>query len=133
MEIRPIKSITSSAPILAAAGSEGQKFARTAEIAHLAVSRRQGAVSHEETPRDALKKAEQDKEVIGNAAESLNKLMGLIDKKIEFAVHDKTQRIMIKVLNSESGDVLSEFPSEKILDFYASLVEAIGIAVDERI
>jgi len=133
MEIRPIRSLSSSAPILATAGSEGQKHARTAEIAHLVVTRRQGSASHQEAPREALKKAAQNKEAMESAAENLNKLMGLIDRKIEFSIHEQTQRVMVKVLQSDSGDVISEFPSEKLLDLYATLVEAIGIAVDEKI
>ena len=132
MQITPAKSVTPVTSAMATA-SEGHKIGKNAEIPHLIVARRPGPGAFEDTPRDVLNKAGQDRQAIENAAENLNRLMGLIDKKLEFAVHDKTQRIMIQVIHSDSGQILSEFPSERMLDLYASLVEAIGIAVDEKI
>ena len=132
MEIRPVRSITSSTAINPIA-SEGHKIEKNARLAHLTVQRRQEASSHEHKRQEVLEKDKRNKDSVDDAAKNLNKLMGLIDKEIKFAVHEDTKRIMVKVINSDSGAVLSEFPSEKMLDLYASLVEAIGIVVDEKI
>lgn len=132
MQISPIRNTTSSSPVLAT-NSEGHRLEKDAELTQLIVTRRDAASNDPGTPREAMNKGNWDQEAISNAAAELNKLMGLIDKKLEFAVHDKTRRVMVQVINSTSGDILSEFPSEKMLDLHASLVEAIGIAVDERI
>jgi flagellar protein FlaG len=126
---RPVNSVTAIATV----ASERNNVEKNADLAHLTLRRRQGAPAHEDTPQDALKKAERDKEALNTAAENLNKLMGFIDKDIQFAVHEDTQRMMVKVVRADSGDVLSEFPSEKMLDLLASLVQTIGVAVDEKI
>lgn len=51
---------------------------------------------------------------------------------LEFTVHEKTRMIAVKVLDSESGEVLREIPPEKSLDFIAKLWEMAGILIDER-
>lgn len=51
---------------------------------------------------------------------------------LEFAVHGKTKEIMVKVMNTDTGQVIREIPPEKTLDFVAKLWEMAGILVDER-
>lgn len=54
-------------------------------------------------------------------------------KSLEISMHEKTHAIMIKVLNKETGDVIREVPSEKILDVVAKMMEFSGILVDKRV
>nr|WP_241675104.1 flagellar protein FlaG [Paenibacillus luteus] len=51
---------------------------------------------------------------------------------LEFSVHEKTKMIAVKVLDSESGEVIREIPPEKTLDFVAKLWEMAGILIDEK-
>lgn len=51
---------------------------------------------------------------------------------LEFTVHEKTKMIAVKVLDSESGEVIREIPPEKTLDFVAKLWEMAGILIDEK-
>ncbi|NIK79338.1 flagellar protein FlaG [Paenibacillus castaneae] len=51
---------------------------------------------------------------------------------LEFTVHDKTKLISVKVLDSDSGEVIREIPPEKTLDFVAKLWEMAGILIDEK-
>jgi len=51
---------------------------------------------------------------------------------LEFAVHEKTKQIMVKVLDQETGEVIREIPPEKTLDFVAKLWEMAGLFVDVR-
>ncbi|MEJ8305970.1 flagellar protein FlaG [Saccharibacillus sacchari] len=54
-------------------------------------------------------------------------------KSLEISVHQQTHAIMIKVLNKETGDVIREVPSEKILDVVAKMMEFSGILIDEKV
>ncbi|WP_172257170.1 flagellar protein FlaG [Saccharibacillus deserti] len=54
-------------------------------------------------------------------------------KSLEISIHEKTHAIMIKVLNKETGDLIREVPSEKILDVVAKMMEFSGILVDKRV
>lgn len=54
-------------------------------------------------------------------------------KTLEISVHDATHTIMIKVKNQETGDVIREIPSEKILDVLSSMMEHAGIVIDKKV
>lgn len=73
------------------------------------------------------------------APEHLKKMIAEMNKKINnsneeavFGVHEETNRIMIKILDKDTKEVIKEFPPEKTLDMIARLWEMAGILVDER-
>ena len=69
---------------------------------------------------DALKKAVED----------INKNAG--NSEAQFAVHEETNRIMIKIVDKSTKEVIKEFPPEKTLDLIAKAWELAGLTVDER-
>lgn len=91
------------------------------------------------TNTDKLKQAELrgenytvSEEQIVKAVERAIKAMQGKATNLEFTVHEKTKMIAVKVLNSESGEVIREIPPEKSLDFLAKLWEMAGILIDEK-
>lgn len=77
------------------------------------------------------KKQISDKSVI-DAIEKANKIMINHNTRAEFSVHEKTKDIMIKIIDTDSNQVLREYPPKKILDLVARLWELAGLFVDER-
>lgn len=82
---------------------------------------------------------EMDAQVPG-MPDSLKKMIADMNKKIRntnaeavFGVHVKTNRIMIKILDKDTKEILKEFPPEKTLDMIASIWEMAGILVDEKL
>ncbi|RAV17444.1 flagellar biosynthesis protein FlaG [Paenibacillus contaminans] len=71
-------------------------------------------------------------EQLVRAIERAVKAMQGASTQLQFSVHEKTKQIMVKVLNSDTGQVIREIPPEKNLDFVAKLWEMAGILVDER-
>lgn len=72
--------------------------------------------------------------------EHLKKMIVEMNRKISnsneeavFGVHEKTNRIMIKILDKDTKEVIKEFPPEKTLDMIASIWEMAGILVDEKL
>lgn len=51
----------------------------------------------------------------------------------KFGVHDKTNRIIIKLVDRETQEVIKEIPPEKTLDLLAKRMELAGVMVDERL
>lgn len=51
---------------------------------------------------------------------------------IEFSYNDEVNRYSIKVLDSESQEVVKEIPSEKSLEMFARMLEVEGLLVDEK-
>lgn len=74
----------------------------------------------------------QEKAII-KAIEEANKKFNSMDKGLEFSIHEKTKQIMIKVIDKSNDEVIREIPPEKILDMVATMCEAAGLMLDEKI
>jgi len=61
-----------------------------------------------------------------------NKALVAAQRELEFSVHEKTKDIIVRVINTETKEVIREIPPEKILDLVASILEMAGLLVDER-
>ena len=73
------------------------------------------------------------------ASEPLKKAIAEMNRKINsneeavFGVHEDTNRIMIKIVNKDTKEIVKEFPPEKTLDMIAKVWEIAGILVDEKL
>ncbi|HHV95999.1 MAG TPA: flagellar protein FlaG [Clostridiaceae bacterium] len=70
--------------------------------------------------------------VVLEAIERANKAISLANRRLEYSIHEKTNEIIVKVINTETEEVIREIPPEKMLDMVACIWEMIGIIVDER-
>lgn len=57
----------------------------------------------------------------------------LTHTRLEFKVHDETKRIMVKVYDKTSAELISEIPPEKFLDLIAELWIQAGLIVDKKV
>lgn len=69
-------------------------------------------------------------EQIKQAVEKLNKSMS--NSEAVFGIHEKTNRVTIKIVDKETKKVIKELPPEKTLDMIAKVWEMAGILVDEK-
>lgn len=69
-------------------------------------------------------------EQICKAVEQLNKKMS--HSEAVFGIHEKTNRVTIKIVDRDTKEVIRELPPEKTLDMIAKVWELAGILVDER-
>jgi len=81
--------------------------------------------THNQTP------GEPEQSVL-KAIEKANKVTLNHNTRAEFSVHEATKDIMVKIVDSDTGEVIREFPPKKILDLLAKLWDLAGIVVDER-
>lgn len=73
----------------------------------------------------------QEKLIIDAIEKANKKVMGP-NKEFEFAIHESTKQIMVKVLDSETKEIIREIPPEKVLDAVAQMCELAGLFVDEK-
>lgn len=71
------------------------------------------------------------------ATEQLKKAISELNKKsentqVQFGVHEKTNRITLKIVDKDTKDTIKEFPAEKTLDMIAKAWELAGLLVDEK-
>lgn len=69
-------------------------------------------------------------ESIRKAVENINK--NLSDSEAVFGIHDKTNRVTIKIIDKKTKEVIKELPPEKTLDMIAKAWELAGLLVDEK-
>jgi flagellar protein FlaG len=70
--------------------------------------------------------------VIVDAIEKANKAISGGNRRFEFSIHSKTKEIVVKVIDSDTNELIREIPNEKILDMVAKMWDMAGINVDER-
>ncbi|NLM76132.1 MAG: flagellar protein FlaG [Clostridiaceae bacterium] len=66
------------------------------------------------------------------AVEKANRTMRFQNRQLQFSIHEKTKDIMVKIIDSDTKEVIREIPPEKLLDMFASMLEFAGLLVDER-
>ncbi|NLM74436.1 MAG: flagellar protein FlaG [Clostridiaceae bacterium] len=105
---------------------------KTAENIHLDTPVQASSVNNEARE---LKQDTQDKvslPFLEKAIERANKAMEVQNRQLQFEIHEKTKEIMVKIIDSETKEVVREIPPEKLLDMFASMLEFAGLLVDER-
>ena len=87
-----------------------------------------GSTSQQQTAKNAQAAPDQLKKMI----EEMNRKINNSNEIAMFGIHEDTNRIMIKIMDKDTKEVIKEFPPEKTLDMIAKLWEMAGILVDER-
>ena len=82
----------------------------------------------QQTAKNAQATPDQLKKMI----EEMNKKINNSNEVAMFGIHEETNRVMIKIMDRDTKEVIKEFPPEKTLDMIAKLWEMAGILVDER-
>lgn len=83
-------------------------------------------------PRQALNSKQAASEPLKKAVAEMNRKINSKEEAI-FGVHEDTNRIMIKIVDKDTKEVVKEFPPEKTLDMIAKVWEIAGILVDEKL
>lgn len=71
--------------------------------------------------------------------EQLKKAVSEINKKMnantscQFGIHEATNRVMIKLIDNDTKEVIKEIPAEETLDIIAKAWELAGIMVDKKL
>lgn len=75
---------------------------------------------------------QQKSEQLKKAIAEMNRRINNSNEEAVFGVHEDTNRIMIKIMDKETKEVIKEFPPEKTLDMITRIWEMAGILVDEK-
>ncbi len=72
------------------------------------------------------------KETLDKLITEVNHKFKLANKEFSYDIHEKTNRITVKIKDSETGDIIKEIPSEESLDLAAKIKEMAGLLIDEK-
>lgn len=73
----------------------------------------------------------QEQRAIDNIKKINEELVGA-NRELQISIHDDTKRIIAKVVDTETKEVVKEIPSEKLLDMFYCMMEYSGLLVDEK-
>jgi flagellar protein FlaG len=93
------------------------------EVKNTNPSSQQGVEEHQDIIND---------EMLDKAIEMANKNLAKHNNFIERSVHDVTKTVMYVMKDTETDEVIREFPPKKIQDMIAKMWELAGLFVDEK-
>lgn len=83
-------------------------------------------------PDDSQNKTNNNGQWIKNAVTDANNKIKLSRTRCEFSYNDEVNRVAIKVVDSETDEVIKEIPPEETLKVIEKIWEIAGLVVDER-
>ena len=86
----------------------------------------------QESRVEATKNLETIRTRLKEISASLNEDMGIRSKRLKFSVDETTNRMLVKVIDEDSGKVIRQIPSETILKVADNLDALKGIIFDEK-
>ncbi len=123
--------VTKSAPVENVTPAENVEASIAAEVPVVVESARSSAEgSATDANQEATETTQSQSERIKKAVDEINK--NSLNQEAVFGIHEKTNRVTIKIVDKQTKKVIKEFPPEKTLDMIAKAWEMAGIMVDER-
>ncbi|MBP2651820.1 MAG: hypothetical protein H6Q74_2645 [Firmicutes bacterium] len=93
-----------------------------------------GVGSQEDASREINNnKREITEQELDKMTQDMNKFMQDLNADLHFKLHEKTQRLMVQLVDSRSQSVLKEFPPHEFLDTIAKISEAVGAFLDKKV
>lgn len=90
----------------------------------------QNAPAPVELPQQAVQAPERtDPATVRQAAEQVTKLMQQLNRNLEFVVDEETQKDVVKVIDTETKEVIRQFPSEEMLAIARALDKLQGLLI----
>lgn len=73
------------------------------------------------------------REKVKNAVEEMNDIVETVKEGLAFKIHDKTETLMVQVVDIKTKDVIKELPPEEMLDLSARIHKMVGLLIDEKV
>jgi len=70
---------------------------------------------------------------ISQITDGLNKFMETINTDLKFEIHEKTNRVIVQVVDSKDQRVIKEFPPHELLDTLAAISDYVGVLLDKKV
>lgn len=93
------------------------------------------AAAKVELPKMAVKKLSptEQEERAKAAAEKINEFIESFTRDLQFTIDRDSERVVLKVVDRKSGDVIRQIPSEEALKIAKALDELKGLIIREKV
>lgn len=106
---QPVRLTSDSAPVVATPANADAQPSVSLELPQAAAQQ--------------VAEAQPSTEQLKNVVDSINRTLKQANKNLEFSVDESTHKSIVKLVDTETGDVIRQFPSEEML--------AISHAIDQ--
>ena len=72
-------------------------------------------------------------EELKTMSHAMNRFVEMLTADLKFEVHDKTHEVLVKFVNTKTGEVLKEYPPKEYLDMIARIRDYVGMMIDKKI
>jgi len=73
-----------------------------------------------------------EKHIAENIAEVMNSVAGLLNTHISFDVHESTGKIVVQVIDSESGEIRRQIPPREMLQLIDKMRTLVGVLFNQE-
>jgi len=70
---------------------------------------------------------------VRESVKDINDIVQKVKEDLSFEIHDETDRMMVKVIDRRTKEVIKELPPEEMLDLSARIHEMVGLLIDEKV
>lgn len=74
-----------------------------------------------------------NKNSVKEIVSQLNDFIDPVKTNLKFEYHEDLNDYYVTIVNSSTKEVIKEIPPKKMLDMYASMIEFMGLLIDEKI
>ncbi|WP_378950597.1 flagellar protein FlaG [Pelosinus sp. sgz500959] len=131
-KINPVSTpISTPAPTLVSVPA----MKSSSEFQVVSTTNKNGSAVKSETPSNENKTEKKPVNVddVKQMTEAMNHFLQVSNAGMQVTLHEKTQELMVRFVDSKSGQVLKEFPSHEFLDTIANIREYVGLLLDKKI
>ena len=118
-----IHSVTPKADLRAAPIREGEQVEAPTHTSR-AAGKRSDSVPVPSVPIDRA--------AIERAVKKAGELIESIDPRLKFEIDNETERVVVKIVSGESGEIIRQFPPEELLELDKYLSGLKGLLLEER-
>ncbi|SFL22251.1 flagellar protein FlaG [Halanaerobium salsuginis] len=98
------------------------------------VNRNNNSDRKPESLREKQQYSEQDLEdEVRESVKDVNEIVDKVKEGLSFQIHEDTEKMMVKVVDLNTDEVIKELPPEEMLDLQARIHEMVGILINETV
>ena len=84
------------------------------------------------TSAETTKTSEKNREALDSAVSSMNDLLGTLGHSLRFNIDDETGKTIVKVMDSQTQEVIKQIPTEEMLAIAKALDKLQGLLVKQK-
>ena len=98
------------------------------------VNRNDNSDRKPESLREKEEYSEQEfEDEVRESVKDVNEIVDKVKEGLSFQIHEDTEKMMVKVVDLNTDEVIKELPPEEMLDLQARIHEMVGILIDETV